>query len=483
MIARHGRPNGAAALLLCAAAACQITNRIDACDRGSGLERQVNARTDGDQTLQNTRALVALPSGKAMVAFSSAPAPAGSSSEIRGGFVNAAGVTLGTCSAAAETTWAPHDDPTAPPKLRLRPTLARPVGTDDHLVLAYAEGAAGSQTFQVFAQELDGNGCPMGAPVQVSAEPAGMTTSWLQVVPTGMRQYVVIWGALDQPSITGTPHPIRARAIEAGSIPGQEITFLPTSASRAGDVVDLPNSTSLYYTLAAAERGDGGVLLAWIESTVSKNRVRLASFNEVLDLEADTVVSEADGSATPVDHIGIDVASDGEQALVVWAEHDASDASGRARVFGRFFTPSDLDPMRAPQAPNGEQFRLGSTLTAVDEGYPSLAVAPDGGFVATWNESGDPSRADTSGASIRALLIGADGGPQFANLACDRRDFQLNTGAQSDQLHPTAVFVADGSLLTGWTDLGGNGTDRSTDTLGAGVRIVALPPHLVRPDR
>jgi hypothetical protein len=474
------------ALALLAAAAsgasgCQVVNDIDVCDRGGGVERQTNGRTDGDQIVTSSRSLVALATGESLVTFTSTDGGGVlSPSEIRGAVMNGAGVSLGTCSEQTEKTWAPLD-PAAPPKARRFPTLGRPVGTDSYTLLVYGEGPADvmpeDEAFQVFGQVLDTSGCPVGVPVQISDEPAGLSVTWMQAVPTAAREHLVFWMVRDQ---AGAPQAIRARAVELQIIPQQPIAFLPTADSRDGDVVEVPETKGLNLAFAAAERGDGGALLAWI-ALGGLRQVHLASFDAVLAPAAHTVVASIDGSSSPVDRSGVDVASDGAQALIAWAERDKPGTGGRARVFGRFYTPKELLGLRAPQAPDGGAFRLGSSVEAIDEGYPNLAVAPEGGFAATWNEAGDPSRPDASGASVRGLLIGSDGGPEFANLACDRRDFQLNVGGRSDQLVPNAAFGADGSLLAIWTDRGQNGTDRSTDAFRAGVRTIAIAPRLLRP--
>jgi hypothetical protein len=114
---------------------------------------------------------------------------AGTMTEVRGAIVSGAGVTLGTCGALAEQIWAPpNGDPNATQKLRFRATLGRPLDNDGYALLAYNESAVSPDPFfQLFVQVIDPGGCPMGAPVQISDEPADVSVTQIQVVPTARR--------------------------------------------------------------------------------------------------------------------------------------------------------------------------------------------------------------------------------------------------------------------------------------------------------
>src|SRR6185436_20896355 len=71
--------------------------------------------------------------------------------------------------------------------------------------------------------------------------------------------------------------------------------------------------------------------------------------------------------------------------------------------------------------------------------------------------SGHP---DASEGAIRALAIGADGQRLFANRACDRADFPVNSATEGDQRRPTLTTLAGGDVLVAWTD-DGPGADSS----------------------
>ena len=169
--------------------------------------------------------------------------------------------------------------------------------------------------------------------------------NWLQVVPTTVRQFTVIWAATATDANDTTTIPaIRARAVAISAA-------LPVPADADGAIegriaVDL--ASNVYdIAVAAGERGDGGVLLAWIESAAGERRVHLTSYDAALRVTADVLVSTAAmtsvSMATPPvpDEIGIDVASDGYQALVAWIEHDTTPAQ-RPRVWGRYLEPATL---------------------------------------------------------------------------------------------------------------------------------------------
>ena len=464
-----------AAVIVAIASSCSALAPIEVCHRGPGSERQVNHRTDGDQRIENTRSLVALPSGGALITFTSLTSS--DASEIRGALLSEDGVTLRTCGSDGETTWIPYANPGPSRQLHNRPTLGRPLANGVYGLLAYEGTVDGSEEQQVFVQALDTSGCPDGAPTQISAEPAGATVSWLQVAATAPREFMVIWAVA--PTVPSAPNPvlaIRARAVKIStSLP---IEYLPTIASSDGDTVDLVTNV-FYEVVAAAERGDGGVLLAWSESAIDVRRIHLTSYDEVLRVNGDVIVSSATYGAV-LDQPGIDVASDGTQALVTWVERDEA---GVPRVFGRFFTPKDLLALRAPQAPTGDKFPLDASTASANQGYPSLATAPGGGMVALWNEAGDPTRHDTSGASVRAVLVGRSGELQFSDQACGNTDFQVNVGTNDNQLRPNGLMVGEGTLLAGWSDYGQNGGDRFADNSGAGVRLVVLPSNRLRPTK
>ena len=155
-----------------AALGCNALKEIDVCQRGHGTELQVNLRTEGEQRLENTRSIVALPAGGALAVFASLDNAGAIASEVRAANLNGDGVAIRTCDDASDTTWVPIVQPGPSRQLRQRATLGRPLGDGVYGLLAYNATVDGSQELQVFVQAFDSTtGCLSGDPLQLSQEP------------------------------------------------------------------------------------------------------------------------------------------------------------------------------------------------------------------------------------------------------------------------------------------------------------------------
>lgn len=106
-----------------------------------------------------------------------------------------------------------------------------------------------------------------------------------------------------------------------------------------------------------------------------------------------------------------------------------------------------LAAMALAQGPVGEEFVV-NTTTAGDQDGPKVAMAPDGRFVAVWQEP-----------EIRARLFDAAGQPIGD-------DFQVNADATGEQRAPAVAMHDDGSFLVTWRDLGSGYEARLFDAAG-----------------
>jgi VCBS repeat-containing protein len=94
--------------------------------------------------------------------------------------------------------------------------------------------------------------------------------------------------------------------------------------------------------------------------------------------------------------------------------------------------------LNATPQPIANEFRL-NQATAGDQGQPTITALADGGFIATWQSSGQ----DGSGLGIYARRFDASGAPVG-------NEFQVNTTTDFDQETPSVVSLKDGGLVFVW---------------------------------
>jgi hypothetical protein len=170
----------------------------------------------------------------------------------------------------------------------------------------------------------------------------------------------------------------------------------------------------------------------------------------------------------------LQVAYDGTQLMLTFLS--VAETDGRLQIWARFFD-AEGRPLRAPDAPDGEAFVVNDGATG-DQHSMSLVAMPDGGFMLAWQEEGSTgSGADLESNGIRAALYAPDGARQFANAACDRGPFQLNSVHVGGQTWPTLVVMPEGVILGAWTDHSESGLDPS----GSAIQAVALPARTLLP--
>ncbi len=133
--------------------------------------------------------------------------------------------------------------------------------------------------------------------------------------------------------------------------------------------------------------------------------------------------------------------------VVVWTSTDypngGGDGSGSS-VRGRRYASNGTAM--------GADFPI-NTYTTGDQRLPSAAVAPDGGFVVTWESDGSAGT-DTDARSIQARRFDSDGTPI-------EDDFQVNTYTTAKQILPMAGTDSNGRVVIAWEsgDHSGNGAD------------------------
>jgi Ca2+-binding RTX toxin-like protein len=136
-----------------------------------------------------------------------------------------------------------------------------------------------------------------------------------------------------------------------------------------------------------------------------------------------------------------------------------------------------------PLAVDGNKnFRV-NTYTTGDQVYSSVAVAPNGDFVITWDSNGQ----DGSGFGIYAKRYNAAGveqpRPGTALVGAGPNEFRVNNYTASNQESPKVAMGADGSFIivfAGVGDSGGANTDHGIYGMGFLANGTPVAPHDLR---
>jgi hypothetical protein len=144
----------------------------------------------------------------------------------------------------------------------------------------------------------------------------------------------------------------------------------------------------------------------------------------------------------------------------------AADAGGNFVVVWSSRQSSGPDDFRSIQAQRfdadgvaqGAEFQV-NTYTTGDQQAPGVAMAPAGNFVVVWESSGS-AESDTSGRSIQARRVAADGTPLGD-------DFEVNAYTTGDQVQPRIAIDALGNFLVVWRSDGSGATDTDSTSIQA----------------
>ena len=191
-----------------------------------------------------------------------------------------------------------------------------------------------------------------------------------------------------------------------------------------------------------------------------------------------------------------DVASSGNNALVVWGDGDANTRDIKLALYGPTGTIIGTKTTVIDQATVGHDDPSVATLvdgrfvivwrastsnihgriydpvdnafdTGVftvtsrinDQSDPSVAGLPDGGFIVSWTDSSH-QLGDGSGFGVHARRFDKTGAP-----AGD--EYRVNTGTNADQHQPSVAANSAGVVFTVWTNLNTNNT---TDSFPTGIQ-------------
>jgi hypothetical protein len=111
--------------------------------------------------------------------------------------------------------------------------------------------------------------------------------------------------------------------------------------------------------------------------------------------------------------------------------------------YGTDSTPYSIQGQRfgSNGSPVGVQFQV-NTYTTNSQGFPDVAMQPDGDFFVVWQSDGAPS-GDTSDESVRGQRYASNGSSVGA-------EFQINAWTTGSQYYPAVAAESDGDFLVVW---------------------------------
>ena len=335
------------------------------------------------------------------------------------------------------------------------------------------------------------DGSPQGAQFQVNSYTTGYQSN-PSVAASADGDFVVVWAG---------PEIQAQRYASDGSPQGAEFqvntytTGLQTNPSVAadpdGDFVvvwhgngSFGTDTSLFHTSIQGQRyaSDGSTQGAQFQvNTYTTERQRFPVVAAEANGDFVVVWNSLGGYGTDTHSYSIQgqrYASDGStqgaqfqiNTYTTGSQHSAQmamDADGDFVAVWDYNGPMDGDIF--PRASLGQRFASsGSALgaefhvnayTTGDQGEPSVAKHPDGGFVVVWESVGSWGT-DPSNFSIQGQLYASDGSTQGAQ-------FQVNSYTTDVQQFPRVAVAADGDIVVVWHSLGSSGTDTSMESIHA----------------
>jgi hypothetical protein len=435
----------ALSLLICS---CTAASHIDACDRELPDIFTANASTDGDQQTGGPRSLVALPDGRALLAFFSEASSSDPAFDLRAARFDRSSDRVVACDDQRDHTLV---DAAADHSATSLAAAAGPTLTESG-VIAWTSDATPTTPSRLYVTAFNpANGCLYSeAQWSESFDEMGdaRATPSPSIVRTEPNRWLVIWASTSS-APSGS---IRAAAFGL-SLDTMEPLPLVDRMGRVvtGAVTHHPADHFVSRARAIATR-NGEVAVLVLSSDAGTITPQLSFFDAQMrplrDGRLFTLGSSWERQAATTE---IDLAFDGRQILAVWTKYDEN---GRRRAMGRLVT-ADGDSLRSALAPDGGELRIDPRDDG-EETLPSILARPEGGFWITYGRVEPGS--DGSLATIALLALAADGARQFLNPPCDRDVFAVSESPGSHNA-PSIARLADGTIAVAWTALDSGGVD------------------------
>ena len=288
-------------------------------------------------------------------------------------------------------------------------------------VVAWRSYLQDGSSYGIYAQQFDSAGLANGAEFRINVTTEASQTS-PSLTPLAEGGYLAVWQSDGQ---DGSSFGIYARR------------YAPDGTASTGEFRVNTTTSGSQGEASVASLGDGGVVIVWQSDGQDGDGLGIYAQKYAADGRAEggefqinthTAGAQSLPSVAPLADGGF---------VVVW-QSDGQDGSYLG-VYGQ----------RYDEAGNavGNEF-LVNTNTAWSQGAPVVAPLATGGFVVSWNSSGQ----DGGGYGIYARSYDAGGRPAGGEV-------QLNAWTAGDQTLPAVATVPDGGFLAAWQSKGQDGDD------------------------
>jgi len=404
-------------------------------------EQTVNTTTVGEQSFASA---ALLPNGNYLVAFTDNKAAA---YEIRArlfgadGLAIVNGVTGNSNDFQVNTTTA------------LDQTYSAAAGLPGGGFVVAFQDFSGSDN-NIRARIFTAGGTPLGADFAVNTS-TDYTQERPNVVGLAGGGFVVVYGDYSN-NFNGNLADVRARLFAADGTPL---------------VNGVTNNTNDFLVHASV---GGNQLFPAVAALANGNFVVTYTDNSTFTVNADirARIFSANGSPAGAEFtVNTTTASDQQQSAIAALTNGGfvvvfSDASDLTPGYGREVRARVFDASGTAINVNGStnDFVVNVTHTGF-QGTPSVAAAPDGGFLVTWQDGNGAT--DGVGQAIAGQLYDGAGnrvGTQFV----------VNQKALDSQAEPCAIALGDGRILVTWHD---DNTSKTGDSTPYAVRSIIIDPR------
>lgn len=283
---------------------------------------------------------------------------------------------------------------------------------DGGFVATWADYGLDGQYSGVFARRFSADGTGTTAEIQVNTTTA-MDQNAANVIALAGGGYLVTF-KVDDADYSGVYAQLFDAANNKVSPNEIQVNQYTTQHQNFSDAVQL---------------SDGNIIIVWQSDMQDSGDTSRGVYGRVMTTSGTFVGNEfALHTTTAGVQDSVSVAALDGGFVAVWSS-DGVDGSGTA-IVGRLFDNSGT----ATTA----QFTI-NTFTSGDQTVPQVTTLLNGGFVVTWQSSGN----DGAGTGIAARVYDAAGNPVTA-------EFVVNTTVAGNQANPTVTALGDGGFLVAW---------------------------------
>jgi hypothetical protein len=291
-------------------------------------------------------------------------------------------------------------------------------GSSGSFTVVWTGEAQDGSDFGIFGQRYDSGAVPQGAEFQVNAHTTG-TQTWPSVSSSSSGGFVVVWQSYGQ---DGSDFGVFGQRYDSAGVP-QGGEFRVNSYTTGGQILPMVASDAAGSFVVVwqgfGQDGDGYGIFGQRYDSVGAaqgGEFRVNTYT-TFSQASPTVAAEAAGGF-----------------VVVWESSDGH-ASG---LFARRYDVQGL--------PQGPEFAVNSYTTGA-QSSPALALAGSGGFVVSWEDSGQ----DGSDFGIFGRRFDSAGAAQGG-------EFAVNAFTTGRQLRASVAAHSSGTFVVAWESFSPDGS-------------------------